>query len=250
MTSRFWDRLVPLLDGPVLATDMPGRRGKADEDLATLTVDREVASVLADVEAATVAGELGDPIIVVAHSSGGLTVPGIVAGLGDRVAAIVLNAASVPPEGGCGLDCMQERHADGVRVAIELAAGDVSKLVVLGKPPDPERLRSSYGGAPLDDESLAFVLDPERLVADTMNLYLQPVHWSQVPTSIPITYVINELDRAMPLAKQEAMAALLPGDTAVVRMRAGHVPAITDPEAFAAILRTVADQTRTRSRSG
>jgi pimeloyl-ACP methyl ester carboxylesterase len=250
MTSRFWDRLVPLLDGPVLAVDMPGRRGKAGEDLATLTVEREVASVLADVDAATAAGALVDPIIVVAHSSGGLAVPGVVAALADRVAAIVLNAASVPPEGGCGLDCMQERHADGVRLAVELAAGDTSQLVVLGQPADPERLRGSYGGPPLDDDTLAFVLDPDRLVPDTMNLYLQPVHWSQVPPSIPITYVVNELDRAMPLAKQEAMLALLPGSPDVVRLPVGHIPPITDPEAFASVLRAVADQTRTRSRSG
>ena len=73
MTGRFWDRLVPHLDGAVLAPDMPARRGKAG-DLATQSVEDEVASILADVETA----DLPAPIVLVAHSSGGLTVPGIV----------------------------------------------------------------------------------------------------------------------------------------------------------------------------
>jgi len=100
-TGRFWDRLVPLLDGPAFAVDMPGRNGKPT-DLATLTVDEEVASIVADIQAA----DIEDPIVLVAHSSGGLVVPGVVAGLGGRVSRIVLNAALVPVEGGRGVECM------------------------------------------------------------------------------------------------------------------------------------------------
>ena len=57
---------------------------------------------------------ISGPIVLVAHSSGGLVVPGVVAALGDRVQAVVLIAALVPPEGGCGLDCMKESHRDGL----------------------------------------------------------------------------------------------------------------------------------------
>lgn len=243
MTGRFWDRLVPLLDGPVLAADMPGRAGKpaGPGGLGALTVDDEVASVLADVAAAGAAG-LPDPLVVVAHSSGGLAVPGIVAGLvaaGRRVDAVVLSAAAVPPEGGCGLDCMRERHAEGVRLAFELAEGDTEKLVVLGMPSDTEKFRASYGGEPLDDETLEWILDPDRLVPDTMNLYFQPVHWSQFPAGIPITYVVNTLDRAMPCEKQEEMAARLPGSPRLVHLEAGHIPPVTDPTGFAALLRSL-----------
>src|SRR5688572_1152098 len=76
-TARFWDRLLPFLDGDVLAVDLPGRGGKP-ADLGTLTVDAEVASVVADVEASPADG----PIVLVVHSSGGLVVPGVVAELG------------------------------------------------------------------------------------------------------------------------------------------------------------------------
>ena len=87
-TARFWDRLLPYLDRRSHAVDLPGR-GSRPADLATLTVDQEAASVAADIEA----GAGDGAVTLVAHSSGGLVVPGVVAALGDRVGAIVLNAA-------------------------------------------------------------------------------------------------------------------------------------------------------------
>ena len=81
-----------------------------------------------------------DPIVVVAHSSGGLVVPGVVTDLGSRVSAIVLSAASIPPEGGCGLDCMQERHRDGVQLGAEIAARDGTLLTTPGRPGRPRGL--------------------------------------------------------------------------------------------------------------
>ena len=235
MTGRFWDRLAPHLDGEVLAPDLPGRRGRPG-DLVTLTVEQEVAAILADVEAA----ELPGPIVVVAHSSGGLTVPGVVAGLGERVAAILLIAAAVPPPGGSGLDCMQPRHAEGVRLAQQIAQDSGEPLFTSGPPADPEKFRTTYGGEPLDDETLAYVTDPERCVVDTMHHYFQPVSWDAVPTSIPVTYVRTEHDNPIPAALQDEMVERLPSPPTVVRLESGHIPPVTDSEGFAAICRRVA----------
>lgn len=227
-TARFWDRLVPLLtaDGAAaLAVDLPGR-GDRPADLATLTVDDEVASVVADVHAAGV-----DDVVLVAHSSGGLVVPGVVAGLEGRVRRIVLNAASVPPEGGTGLDCMKPSH----RARIEQARDAGLPMLTPGPPPDPESLRESYGGAPLDDETLAYVVD--RIVPDTLHHYFQPVRWS-LAAGVPVTYVVNERDRAVPPALQDEMLARLPSPPDVVRLDTGHIPAVTMPRAFAAAVRS------------
>ncbi len=236
-SARFWDRLIPHLDQPALAVDLPGRNGKP-ADLGTLTVDEEVASVVADVEAAG----LDDPIVLVAHSSGGLVVPGVLAALGPRVTHVVLNAASVPPEGGCGLECMQERHRDGLQMAREMAQADGPTITTGGPPSDPEAFRTTYGGDPLDDDTLAYVVDPERCVVDTVNHYYQPVHWSAAPP-VPVTYVLNERDRPVPAALQDEMIARLPGTPAVIRLDTGHVPPVTMPAEFAAILRRVAADT-------
>jgi pimeloyl-ACP methyl ester carboxylesterase len=229
-TARFWDRLtheLDALDVPSLAVDLPGRAGKP-ADLATLTVDDEVASVVADVAAAGVDG----PIVVVAHSSGGLVVPGVVAGLGDQVAHVVLNAALVPTEGGCGLDCMKPHHRDGLVLAVEDAARQGTAVTLPGAPDDPEPFRTAYGGDPLDDATLAYMVDPARCVPDTVHHYFQPVRWSQAG-DVPVTYLLNTRDRPITPAMQEAMVGHLPHLADVVRLDGGHLPAVTDPAGFA-----------------
>jgi pimeloyl-ACP methyl ester carboxylesterase len=231
-TGRYWDRLAPVLDRPHLAIDLPGRNGKP-ADFATLTVADEAASVVADVGAAGIDGE----IILVAHSSGGLVVPEVVAVLREQIIHIVLNAALVPAEDGCGLDCMLERHRDGLLLAVDMAKADGTTITLPGAPDDPEPFRTAYGGDPLDDDALAFVTDPARCVADTVHHYFQPVHWSRA-AGVPVTYVMNDRDRPVRPEKQVEMIGHLPQPPAptVVHLDGGHLPAVTDPGAFAAVL--------------
>ena len=141
-TARFWDRLLPHLasmPAPAVAVDLPGRNGR-DADLATLRVEDEVASVVDDIARLAPDG----PLVVVAHSSGGLVVPGVVAATGRRVVHIVLIAALVPEEGGCGLDCMKPQHRDGLVASV--GRGPRAKA---GRSSCPGRLRTpSRSGAP------------------------------------------------------------------------------------------------------
>ncbi len=229
-TARFWDRLLPHLDRPSLAVDMPGRAGRP-ADLAALSVDDEVASIVDDIEAASVE----PPVTLVAHSSGGLVVPGVVAALGDRVTSVVLNAALVPAEGGCGIDCMKDRHREGLLLAREAAERDGTAITLPGPPVDPESFRNAYGGDPLDDDTLAFVVDPVRCVPDTVHHYFQPVRWSAV-AGVPILYVLNERDRPVPPETQEVMAERLPPPATVVRVDSGHLLPVTAPGLLAGIM--------------
>ena len=230
-TGRFWDRLLPHLPGPSLAVDLPGRAGRP-ADLPTLTVDAEVASVVADIDAAG----FDQPLVLVVHSSGGLVVPGVLRALGDRVERVVLNAASVPPEGGCGLDCMQPRHRAGLEVALAEAERTGETLLTSGPPADREAFRNAYGGPPLDDDTLDYVVDPVRCVVDTLHHYLQPVSWKSAPP-VPITYIATTLDRPVPIDLQRAMVANLPPGADVVEIETGHIPSIVDPEGFAALVK-------------
>jgi pimeloyl-ACP methyl ester carboxylesterase len=232
-TARFWDRLLPHLDEPVLAVDLPGRAGKA-ADLATLSVEDEVASVVDDIAAAAPTG----PIVLVAHSSGGLVVPGVVAALDGRVRSVVLNAALVPAEGGCGIDCMKAKHREGLALSVAAARREGRAITLPGPPDDPESFRGAYGGDPLDDETLRFVVDPVRCVADTVHHYFQPVHWSTV-AGIPVTYVLNERDRPVLPEAQEEMAQRLPHPATVIRVDSGHLLPVTAPTVFARIVADV-----------
>jgi len=230
-TARYWDRVLPLLEGSVLPVDLPGRNAKP-ADLPTLTVDREVESVVADIAS----WEVDEPVVLVAHSSGGLVVPGVVAALGDRLERIVLNAALVPPEGGCGLDCLKPNQREGLKLAVEDAARNGTAITLPGPPADPEGFRTAYGGDPLDDDDLAFVVDPVRCVPDTVHHYFQPIHWSTA-ADVPVTYILNERDRPIPPAMQETMIGWLPQPATVIRMNGGHLPAVTDPVSFVAAMR-------------
>lgn len=252
-TARFWDRLVPLLVGQdrhVVAVDLPGR-GAHPADLATITVDDEVASVLADVRHTSAEVGEDDAVVLVAHSSGGLVVPGVVAGLVDRtgralVRHVVLIAALVPPEGGDGLDCMQPRHADGLRAVVEALGPDDAPITLPGPPEDPEPFRTATGGEPLDDATLAFVVDPVRAVPDTVHHYFQPVHYSALaPTevvdpggargAVPVTYLLTAADRPIPASLQREMVGRLPDDVPVqvVEVDTGHLAPVTHPAVVA-----------------
>ncbi len=48
-TGRYWDWVVPHLDAPALAVNLPGRLDRP-ADLDTLTVDEAATSVVRDVE--------------------------------------------------------------------------------------------------------------------------------------------------------------------------------------------------------
>src|SRR5580692_2007124 len=229
-TARFWDRLLPYLDRPAVVVDLPGRNGKP-ADLATLSVEDEVASVVADLESSTIDG----PFTLVAHSSGGLVVPGVAAAFEGRISSVVLNAALVPIEGGCGIDCMKERHREGLVQARAAAARDGRAITLPGPPEDPDSFRHAYGGDPLDDDTLAFVVDPARCVEDTVHHYFQPVHWSAV-AGVPIVYVLNERDRPIPTETQEVMARRLPEPTSIIRVDSGHLLPVTAPGTFAKVL--------------
>jgi hypothetical protein len=79
-------------------------------------------------------------------------------------------------EGGLGVDCMKGRHREGLLLSISAAARDGTPITLPGPPDDPESFRKAYGGDPLDDDTLAFVVDPIRCVEDTVHHYFQPVH--------------------------------------------------------------------------
>jgi pimeloyl-ACP methyl ester carboxylesterase len=237
-SSRFWDLLVPLLTSPAIAVDLPGRAGKPADPM-TITVDDCVASLLDDL-----AGETLHDVVVVAHSSGGLFVPGVVAGLAPRVKHIVLSSGCVPTEGGLGLEAMKPSYARRNREAMDWAKREGRVITTPGPPADPEKLRNAYGVA-LDDAQLAFIAAPERNPHDSQHIYFQPVFWSAAK-GVPVTVVRQLLDPVTPLELQDEMIGRLPSPelVTVVDLDTGHIPAVTHPEALAAILDRVATTVR------
>lgn len=235
-TGRQWDWVIPFITGPALAPNVPGRLDRP-ADLARLSIAQVVDSIGGDIDGAGV-----DSVVLVAHSSGGLLVPGLIDRLSGRVDGVVWIAAGIPLDGGSGLDCMQARHRVALVEAREAAQSSGAGLVTSARQHDPERVLAAYGGEPLTADQLTFVLDPVRWVDDSQNLYFEPLRMTAV-ADLPRLYVRLLHDRVVPIELQDEMIRRLPG-TPSVTLDSGHLPMVTDPQAVAAIIdRFAADLT-------
>jgi pimeloyl-ACP methyl ester carboxylesterase len=209
-------RLTPDLD--VLAVDLPGRRGKPG-NLRTLTVGECVDSVVADIEDAGF-----DDIVIVAHSMGGLTVPGVVTKLGaQRVREMILASAFVPPEGSAIVDTLTgplawfaRRGAKSGRPG-ELNAL-VAGLVFLNGLPRTRR---------------RWMLD--RLCAESPHIPVERVSRHGMP-DIPRTWILTTRDRSLSTRSQRRSIEAIGGVQRVIEMDTCHDLMVSEPQLLAEIL--------------
>ncbi len=210
-------RLAPDLD--VLAIDLPGRRGKPG-DLRTLTVSACVASVVADIEDAGL-----DEIVLVAHSMGGLTVPGVAAELGSaRVREMVFATAFIPPEGGAVVDTLAGPLAGMARRGAKKGVpGDMNRLAA--------RLAFLNG---VGRERRRFMLD--RLCAETPLLPVEKVSRRDMPDDVPRTWILTTRDRSLSVKSQRRSIDAIGGVQTIIEMDTCHDLMVNQPEQLARIL--------------
>jgi pimeloyl-ACP methyl ester carboxylesterase len=210
-TARCWDQLVPLLDLPARAVDLPGR-GSRPADLQSVTLDGCVAAVIEDADDSGFAR-----FVLVGHSLGGVTVTETAYRHPDRVAHLVYVGALVPPPGsnasvlmtGADLESMPMMPEDQARA---LFGNDLS----------PQQWEAHYAG----------------LVPEAVGIMNATV--TGYPSSVPVTYVNMSQDVPVPPALAERMAANL-GDRVQRRtIDAGHTVMVSQPGALAAVINDVA----------
>lgn len=109
MGGDCWARLSPLLDGEVVAVDLPGRGSRSEVDVAQVTLDDCAAALTDDI----VSRDLRD-VVLVAHSFAGVTVPRVMESLKDRLRHVVFLSAVVPEDGTAVIDQIDP----AVRVAV------------------------------------------------------------------------------------------------------------------------------------
>ena len=224
-SARCWEPTVAELaeQAPslrVLAVDLPGR-GQNPADLATVTIEQCVDSVVEQIDRAGL-----DEVVVVAHSLGGLTAPGVVTRLGaSRVARLVLIAAVIPPEGASDLDLIPQPFRWLIARAIRLGVPRrvPSRAVV--------RLSFCNGMTREQRELVAGQLGPE-----APQLFHEPVSRAGLPASVPRSWILPLRDRALLPRKQRAYIDNLGGVDEVVEIDACHDVMVGEPERLAAIL--------------
>ena len=216
MGADCWDRLTPLLDGDVLAVDLPGRGSRADTDVRTVTLDDCGKAVAADI----VRRDLTD-IVLVGHSFGGVTVPRVMALLPDRIRHVVLLSAVVPEDGTCVLDQIDP----DVRTSVE--AGIAGGVYTVGV--DAARFMLCNDA---DEEQSDFILG--RVVDDAAAMLTETVDLSGYRLPIPRTYVQLSRDQCYPPDLQAKSTQRTAADVAT--LDAGHMAMVTVPEQVAEIL--------------
>jgi pimeloyl-ACP methyl ester carboxylesterase len=211
-TSRCWAPLVPLLDGPVVAVDLPGR-GTRPADVDTVTLDDCVQAVLEDADAAGF-----ERFALVGHSLGGVTITETAYRHPRRVTQLVYIGALVPPP--------------GASASIVMTGADLDSLGLM--PEDPAR--SLFGNDLTDDQWCEHFAG---LVPDAVGI--MNARLTGHPTGIPITYINMTQDVPVPPALAEQMIANLGPGVTRHTIDAGHTVMVSQPERLAEVLNATID---------
>jgi pimeloyl-ACP methyl ester carboxylesterase len=202
-----------------LAVDLPGR-GSKPANLADVTIADFVDSVVADVEDAG----LGD-VVVVGHSLGGLTVPGVVAKLGTRrVREMVMLSAFVPPQGRSVAQALR-----GPLVPLARSAGLIGRSFPM--PVAAARFAFCNG---MTREQRRFALS--RLYPESVRVIVEPVDRGEMPHDVPRTWVMTLRDRALSARQQHNCITVLGGVDTIVAIDTCHDAMISEPRRLAEIL--------------
>ena len=216
-----WDRMVPLLDGPVHAVDMPGR-GVRPRDLATVTLDDFVDAVVDDITSQ----DLSD-VVLVGHSAAGMSMAGVTERVGDRLRRLVFVSCMVPEHGKTGMDMFDDTMHAAVK---DIPQEHVSNVL-------PESVSRWWFANDMDDEQFQFMqwcMGPEALRTTRA-----PVDLTGYRHPVPRTWVRLLKDNALSLEQQARFAANA-GIEEVVDLDAGHMAMISRPAELAAILNELA----------
>ena len=203
----------------VFAFDMPGRRKKPG-DLREMTIADFVDSLVGDIESAGL-----KDIVIVGHSIGGMTLPGMAAKLGAaRVREMIFAAAFLPPEGMSIADSLPWLLA---RIARRFAKRGVpsatprwlARFVYLNRVP-VHRRRFMTG----------------KLYAESLRILTENVSWRGMPNDIPRTWILTLRDRALAPKLQRKNIAALGGVQTIFEIDTCHMVMVSEPERLAQIL--------------
>jgi pimeloyl-ACP methyl ester carboxylesterase len=203
----------------VVTLDMPGRRNKPG-DLRRLTIADFVDSLVGDIESAGL-----KDIVIVGHSIGGMTLPGVATKLGAaRVREMIFAAAFLPPEGSSIVDSLPWFLA---RIA--------RRFVKSGVPRETPKLLARFGylnGVP--SHRRRFMTG--KLYPESLRILTEKVSWRGMTDDIPRTWILTRRDRAIAPKLQRKNIDALGGVQALVEINTCHCLMVSEPELLADLL--------------
>jgi pimeloyl-ACP methyl ester carboxylesterase len=210
-SSLAWVPVLPYLEAQALAIDLPGR-GKNPADLATVTLDDAVATVLKEADAVGF-----DRFVLVGHSLGGVTITETAYRHPERIASLVYVGALIPGPGQTAAGLMDVPPLE----AMPVLAADTAKALFSTGLTDEQ----------WDEHYAELVPDAPALMNSTVSGY---------PLATPATYLSMTDDQPVPPALARQMVTNLPQVDFRTIDEGGHTLMITRPQLLAGILNEIA----------
>jgi pimeloyl-ACP methyl ester carboxylesterase len=225
--SWVWERVTPLLEAAghrVDAVDLPGR-GTNPAEPADMTLEANARHVADRVEAA------GEPVVLVGHSMGGMSITAAAELVPDRITTLVYVTAFLPGDG---------------QTVPQLAAGNPDELIQtnivvdeatgLSTVREEAQRQAFYNECSAEDAALG----TSRRVPESVAAMVAPVHLTEARAgSVPRVYVECTRDRAITIAQQRRMWAARRCEK-VLAIEADHSPFLCAPQELAGHLLTAA----------
>jgi pimeloyl-ACP methyl ester carboxylesterase len=224
-TGRCWEPTVAHLmemrpEISVLPVHLPGRDGNP-ADLSEVGIAECVQSVVSDIERAKLS-----EVVLVAHSMGGVTIPGVAEALGkERVSRLVFIAAAVPPDGTSILEDLIGELRETVGTRVEEPSEPA---------PFPREMVTELFCNGMTEDQVEFTMS--QMCPESNLLATQRVDRSGMPQSIPRTWILTARDRAVTPEQQRQHIENLGGVDDVVEIDTCHDVMISEPEQLAKAL--------------
>lgn len=224
-----WHKIVPRLRAMghcVHAPDLPAH-GRDRSSPKTIGLDHYVT------RAAEVLSAAAEPVIIVAHSRGGIVASQTAELFPQQVSKLVYLAAFLLPDGARVLEYGREDHGSLVGRYLNVNAAEGWDML------REEAFRETlYADCSDDDYALcASLLTPEPLAPTLTPLRLSAERYGRIPRF----YIELERDRAVTPTLQRKMYGETPCQ-AVVRMPASHSAYFSMPDVLAEHLHAIASQ--------
>lgn len=222
-----WQKLLPHLEAAghrAVALDMPG---SGDDPLpaAEVTPEAYIARTVAAVEAQD------EPVVLVGHSLGGLTITPVAEVVPDRIRALVYVTAYLLPAGQSLISWRQGRPETLLSANRVISPDGVTSSL------RPEVLREVFYEDCDPAEAQAAI---ERLRPQAMSIYRAPMQTSPERFGrVPRYYVECLQDKAIPIADQRELVAAMPCRR-VFTLDSSHSPFLSMPDRLAVCLDEVA----------
>jgi pimeloyl-ACP methyl ester carboxylesterase len=218
-----WDRLIPALAArgrKSVAIDLPGGGGDPTP-LAEVTLELYVKRVVETLE------RLDEPAILLGHSMGGLSITAAAEAAPERIAKLVYLCAFLPRDGDSMLGLARQSDLNEVAMKTIVSDDGLSITVV------DETIKPAFY-ADCSDQDVAFAkarLRPLALQPGGVPVHITPERFGRVPR----VYIECTEDRAIPIARQRAMAAAS-APIEVHTLETSHSPFFSAPDALADLL--------------